>query len=406
MNWKLLLKKAWIAIDLGLPGWAYALTNPASRWAKTGIALSSQVCVPVRSLEGTGSGGPLHMAYVGLRRHLDYVSTLVFDSSPSVWETTHTTLFRLRQIIPTLRRDHDLIIIELPYPFLLRFSGWDGFTTMPWLRHRLDLTVPWEEIDARFRRKTLKSSLKKVSEKHFTCVTSHNPAEFEQFYHQMYKPFIEAKHGPQAAITEIELLRLYFRKGWLTQIMHKGEMVYALLQHERAGICHMRVGGVKEGNTDWLKQEAGTAAYYFSIMRAREKGLPALDLGLTRPLLDDGVFRYKKKWGAAVSHGTTLYQGLWVGIGRDVTAAAGFLAHHPFAWMDRKGRWHGLVTFPSREQCSETDLKRLLRRHTAPGLESLFVVAPFGFSDDVQRRIVPGPVPSIGKAIEMPINNG
>ena len=40
--------------------------------------------------------------------------------------------------------------------------------------------------------------------------------------------------------------------------------------------------------------------YFYTIRYAHAQGYRDLDLSYTAPLLNDGVYRYKRKWGAAV----------------------------------------------------------------------------------------------------------
>jgi hypothetical protein len=43
------------------------------------------------------------------------------------------------------------------------------------------------------------------------------------------------------------------------------------------------------------------ACYYHAIRFAVERRLPRLSLGAVRPVLTDGVLRYKRKWGGRVA---------------------------------------------------------------------------------------------------------
>ena len=149
MDVELLLQEINVILDLGLPGWTHVLTDPASLWIKTIAALLGQTQMGIQSLEGSGQGNPLRVAYLGSRRHQDYISDIAFDTPPSVQEVARTTLFNLHRTITALRVSHDLIVVELPYPILLKLSGWDGFTTMPWLQQRLELNGCWEDLTSR-----------------------------------------------------------------------------------------------------------------------------------------------------------------------------------------------------------------------------------------------------------------
>jgi lipid II:glycine glycyltransferase (peptidoglycan interpeptide bridge formation enzyme) len=58
--------------------------------------------------------------------------------------------------------------------------------------------------------------------------------------------------------------------------------------------------GIMDEQIDCLKKSMSAASYYFSIIWAKENGAKFLDFGTCRPFLNDGLFQYKKKWGATI----------------------------------------------------------------------------------------------------------
>jgi len=49
---------------------------------------------------------------------------------------------------------------------------------------------------------------------------------------------------------------------------------------------------------------------------------------LTRPLLNDGVVRYKRKWGSTIMLDPSQNWGLWIHISRKADEAIRFLSQH------------------------------------------------------------------------------
>jgi hypothetical protein len=399
MSFKEHILRTFTEIELSLFHWVYPFIDPALLRLKALITLLGKFLIKIKSLEGIGPNGPLRIAYIGLFRHLGYVSHLAFEVPPLVKEKRSIMLFQLPRAIALLRKDHDLIFVELPYLFLLKLSGDNGFTTMPWLHQILDLTKQREELEKVLKKKTIKRHTNKIAKNQISTKVSHDAKDLRVFYHELYNPYIRERHK-MASIADIERLQLYFKKGCLLQVMCNGTFIYGALHYRRGTICRSVLIGMKNDIEKSLKKHIGTIGYYYEVMYALEQGFSALDFGLSRPLLNDGVFRFKKKWGAAVSCGLT-NQGLWIGVGNNSGAATDFLSCYPFAWLDDKEQWHGLIVLPSQERCSEIVLANIRKEYATPGLESLFVVSAAGFSDDVQQPIINGPIPIVGKAVQI-----
>lgn len=395
------LSDTWVVVDLSLPGWAYPITDRASRWVKTLIALTSNARLTLHRLEGQGPTGSLTAAYLGNGRSLDYLMSLLYEGPGQRHPAGQVALPRLRQTVATLRADHDLIFVELPYSFLLGWSGQNGVTTMPWLRQVLPLSRPWSQIEANFHKGKYQSDVRRIRKYGLTYRISRNLADFDRFYYQMYLPYITHRFGRLTAISSYGALKTYFDRGWLLQALEGQQVIAAELQYERDNVYYMRSMGILGGDSDLLRHGVSGAIYYYSIQEAIKRGCRAVDFGLTRPLLNDGVLRYKCKWGPVVSHGRTLYQGLWVCVGGNGLAATGFLARHPLAWMDSTGRWHGLVLAQTDAPLTTADVKSLLKEYWIPGLETIVVVAPAGFSRSVSLERITGPVPHLGPAVHV-----
>ena len=50
----------------------------------------------------------------------------------------------------------------------------------------------------------------------------------------------------------------------------------------------------------FFNQAAGSALIYLFICWAKKQGFNTIHFGLTRPFLNDGSLRFKRKWGIAI----------------------------------------------------------------------------------------------------------
>jgi hypothetical protein len=188
--------------------------------------------------------------------------------------------------------------VELLYCKLLRTKE---FLAVPqWVRQKYDIPNTWQEVVASFRHNTRKTDLRKVRKYGFTYRITQSEHDFREFYHRMYVPYLTTRFTDEVIIEpEWKVLR-QCRKGELMQVLRDNRVVAAVLLHRSAG----RLAYVWVGVPDDLEQELHTgafsAAYYFTIVHGYSHGCRLIDFLGSRPVLNDGLFRYKRKWGTYV----------------------------------------------------------------------------------------------------------
>jgi len=52
------------------------------------------------------------------------------------------------------------------------------------------------------------------------------------------------------------------------------------------------------------KDDTVASLYYYGILRAKERGAAFVDFGLSRPFINDGVVKYKRKWAGKIERYT------------------------------------------------------------------------------------------------------
>lgn len=399
MNFRERLYRAATTVELSLPDWTYPFFDPAILRIKTVASILGNFRVQIKVLSGLTDQGPLRIAYLGSFRHTGYFAGLIFKKKPAIQAKGYILLPRLPKVISDLRKDHDFIFIELPYLFLLRLSGINGFTTTPWVHQILDLTMNKDYVLRAIRREDVKRFINKINRYKISVKISKDARDLEMFYHELYKPFISTRHK-MASLADFDRIRFYFAKGWLFEVIFNNKPIYAALCCRKGSLYKSLLIGQKIHLDASLEKGIGTIAYYLQIMHALEQGYSKLDFGLSRPLLNNGVFCFKKKWGSSISCGT-LNQGLWVGVGNNSVAAREFLSRNPFAWLDNKGQWHGLFVLSSQDKCSQDYLATIKKKYAVPGFKSVYVISPEGFDEHVQQPIIGGPIPAIGNAVQL-----
>jgi len=182
----------------------------------------------------------------------------------------------------------DMVLLDM-YKYFARFFD-DGFLVPEFVRQILNIDKPLNEVI-----KLRDRELKKVQK--YNYEVSNDPDALKFFYEVMYVPHIKEKYG-DLAVDSFHNVRKIFNNGELIFVTFDGRRVSAYLNEMVDSVYALRRNGIL--GDDFEKEGAMVAAYYFSILRAKERNAKAVDFGGSKPFLLDGVLRHKNKWGTKI----------------------------------------------------------------------------------------------------------
>jgi len=382
-----------------LPSRARGAYRTLVSWSKTAVSTLLSLRLPIYRLEADESDDRPEVIYLGAGTNLNLITHLICGHALEPKPVTHTSLFGLHATIDRMKAKCNLMVIELPHRLLGRLVHRDGFLVIPWVRWQIKTQRPWREIEQGFHRTSVRSDLKKLEESSVQCPRTQERSALERFYWDIYRPFIRSQHGDMAESTPLNLLRSYFDAGWLTLYVENNQLLGGAVQYVADGVLHDYVMGFKEDISRRQQTVAATANYYDALRSGWETNCRAVDFGLTRPLLNDGVARYKRKWGSTVMTDPSQNWGLWIHVSRNTALAVRFLSRHPWIWVDRDRKLKGLLVIDNQDRAlSKPEVTKACKRLWAPGLHSVIVYATRGFTTGVD--LSQGPIPAIGPATE------
>lgn len=205
-------------------------------------------------------------------------------------------LWELRKFID----QHDAVLIDMHRSFARFFN--DAFLIPPYVRQVLELNKPIEEITKKNR------DLKKIKKYQYEVFTDLDSLKF--FYEKMHVPYIRKRFANSAQIKNFNEFKKTLSNGELLLIKIDDKFVSGVLCEMKGGVYYwLRVGALDES---YVKEGALSAAYYFGIIRAKEKNAKGIDFGMSRPFLSDGVLRHKRKWGARICEDKSLKRILYL----------------------------------------------------------------------------------------------
>jgi hypothetical protein len=219
--------------------------------------------------------------------------------------------------------------------------------------------------------------MRKIRKNGLTADTASEPAAIHSFYDTMYVPHTRRQFGPAASVASRADVLKSLRGGALLQIRKEGEVIAASVLCKAGDTLKSLYTGF--ALPDLRKLDGATAAlYYHSLSYAFENGFKALDYCGSRPLLNDGVFETKRRWGAVV-YDDWSFESLLIRFERLTPGVEAFLCDVPLLTR-QDGRLIGKLM--SREApLSAAGLRSAVQRCVCRGMDGLNVYALHGAHD-------------------------
>ena len=179
-------------------------------------------------------------------------------------------------------------------------------------------------------------------------------------------------------IHNVHQLRRKFRRGGLIWL-RRGDHRIAAALFEREGEVFRGVAlGTAGGDLTLMKQGALAALYIFEIRCAQKGGCASIEFGGTPPILNDGLLRFKRKWGVQLmdKHQTPYdYLVRWE---RPNEQVLNFLADVPLIFRNH-GHLAGLTAIRPNGVAHADQASMMQRSLWMAGLQRLFVAVPTGY---------------------------
>jgi hypothetical protein len=251
------------------------------------------------------------------------------------------------------------------------------FRVSPWLRANLNVSGPLDMILNRIT-KNRRRWILKLPSSGYSYEFSHRPEDFGTFYHKMYVPYVIKRHRKRAIVEPIETKQAMFEKGGLVLVKYQGQPVAAGLRHVVGDTLIAGSYAIHEDHTHLIKQGVAVALHWYTIDWARCNNLHSIDFGMTRSRLEDGVFEYKRQWGARFER-DILTHTMWTFVGENLPPK---LIHHlnNLTFIAQVGREYRCVVFVNDDETdlsNEELLQRKKRVSTRANLSGLLIL-PLG----------------------------
>lgn len=328
--------------------------------------------IPLHVMRGTarGSSGTATVVLAGDTSSMDCLTTRLFTGGAEMKSLGKVAVWRLGSSLRRLRRSSDLTIARLDRLSARLFLGDDYLSVPEWIGSTLEVPSRVEALTQ--GNPSLRSDLRLVRRNALSPAVSHDWDDFLHFYHTMYVPFIRNRHGERACIRNINWMRRAFRRGGLMWVLADGQPIGGLLFSKRGGALKSLALGTSGGAWQHVAEGCNIATDLFLLDYARERGFTNIDLGGTRPFLDDGVLRYKRKWRCTFTEKQDTYEDFLIGWDALTGPTRALLAGLPLIFRDADGL-AALRVLSCRTSFCESEYRKLVRADWVPGLTRLYL---------------------------------
>jgi hypothetical protein len=308
----------------------------------------------------------------GPEARVGYLANRFFKEQPHRDLVAKVPIWELCRTLKRLRTCADLTIARVDRLSAKLFFDHDYLIVPEWVDTWL--TVPNDPADLIHASHSVAKDLRLIRRNGITSLVSHSWADLELFYQAMYVPFILMRYGDQAVLRNIHQIRRSFQEGGLLWAVREGQRITGMLFEQHGEVLHLLAEGTANGK--WAPVKAGgiAALYYYAVEYARHAGCKRINFGGSRPTLNDGVLRYKCKWGmqlAAKPDNRYDFLVYWPRLNEPV---ASFLSSTPLVFHDQKSL-SVLTMIESGRPVSADHARMMVRSLLTPGLHQLYVVA-------------------------------
>jgi hypothetical protein len=207
----------------------------------------------------------------------------------------------------------------------------------------------------------------------YECVNT--PEAQQEFYYQMYLPFITKRHEDSALIVSFENIFSSKIRSDLIMVTKNGERLAGAVLHYWKNRPTLGFFGVKMDKIDEVQRWNTGAMYYFAMLWAKNAGITTLHLGGSSAFLLNGINILKNKLGGRIDVDVPWQNSGMVVLSllKKTDEMKRFLASNPFAFVGIEGDLKAAVWLPSSKNPDLAETIRQIDSATKLGIQDVDV---------------------------------
>lgn len=338
---------------------------------------------PVFIFEGLekNSKSPLVFAYAGFdTRDTEYWAYAVLAEGYRKHAAGRHFLWALRAFLKKHPLKCNFFLVGHNKLTLRYLSLNPGFRIPYWINMEIDTTAPFKELLGR-QRVDMQRKIRKYA---LTYTISQDRKCFDDFYYNMFLPYIKDRHDEMAFLGSYEELLQMFRKGGLILVKKENLALAGGLFEVHGRQVRFRKLGVREGKWEYVRFGALGAVYYYLTVEMKKRGCTKIRIGGTRPLLSDGITRYKMSLDSQLDL-LEKHSCLWLAFLKGSEGLKSFLINNPFIFFNEKDESYRAIFIEAAKDTPPGALEEIAKSEACGGIKGtrLFV---FGGPDNLLSK--------------------
>ena len=300
----------------------------------------------------------------GSKENMNFLIKLAFGSSYEEHYLGKSWRWQIDRTVKEKGYQCSLMVLEGPESSrkLLRKTC---FYIPGWIFGEVDIS----DNSSLLKNSSVQSDLRRIRKNGLDFEIRKETDQLDNFYHNMYVPYISKAHANSAIIMDYDFMVHEFGKCDLLLIKKEHLYIAGCLISYRENEPRLWSLGVKDANTTYIHDGAIGALFYFAVRHLKELGYKKVNFGLSRPFMNDGVLRYKRKWGLKIISADKI--GFMIAPLSLTEGMKGFLFNNPFVFLNGGKNFNGAVFVKDERSFTENDFKRLYKDYYFQGMSSL-----------------------------------
>ena len=339
---------------------------------------AKRMYLPVSIFSGSSQigGNPLSFAYAGKNSITkNYWAKQVLGSNWEERNIGNRLSHRIQNYIKKERPDCSMILLQ-PDAFLAhQLEKQLVFKIPEWVDMEIDISPPLDVL-CKLSRSGFRDALRLIKKYGLTFEVTHDLSHFDDFYYNMLTPYVNKRYESAARMGSYSHEKNLFSHSDLFLIKKDDNVVGGTLVEYRDGGIFFRKMAVRNGDFEYVKQGVLGAAYYFTIDEMKRKGFNKIHIGGSRPVLSDGVTKFKTRWLGSIVPDHAPFDYTFMILLNNSPGLQDFLVHNPFIYYTKNLEPISAIW----TQCStKEDFHKLLRSSHCAGIKGCQV---FTFGQD------------------------
>ena len=369
-----------------LPGGILFITEPLIKSFKTVLSFLSDLRVNALFLhfEFQERNDPLKILFIGKKNQIKFLRGLIGIDNCTLYKKSCLFFWQINHYLknPNLKTDLIIINVNKILFFYLRHAG---FLRIPdGVKSVLNLCGSFEDIKKKFHQNVSRAN-RKIMKSNYAYKVFHDESALQYFYYEMYTPYIKRRFNELTVIKSYYKAKRLLKTGFLLIILKEDYYVSGAICRIRKDQFTLELLGIEKGSLQLLRECALDALYYFSIVVALEKNCRTIDFGNSRPFLNDGLVRYKRRWGSTLIHNQKQCREIGIRVNGSNTSGYHFLLNNYPVFFEKKGL-SGLILSDKTDPIDFKYMKHLENAYYTPGLNRLVIVSSSGFDKKTKEH--------------------